>query len=146
MEKYLIIDYALTRNLHGDPVLHSLSASLLNPTSPDPTDSLSFDGLQDGECFQTMLVALIQAIFAESLKFANICLVAPRASFFTEILEEECVSRGLTVPFVFRNYMSLQEVFARRYGRALDSLQDMMRYCSGHLVSTRRCTQRRQGR
>lgn len=86
MEKYLIIDYALTTTPDGHPALHSLTASLLNPVLPDPQAPLCFEALQEGQAFQDMLLALIQTIFTESLKLANICLLAPRVSFFTEIL------------------------------------------------------------
>lgn len=111
MEKYLLIDYQLAPNAEGNFVLESLATILFAPLHPTQGEVNSFTELKDTDNFQSMIVTILRTVFDESLKFMNLCLVAPTSSFFTEVLDTEFYVRGLTVPFVFKNHLDLQQAF-----------------------------------
>lgn len=117
MEKYLLIDYQLAPNPEGNLALEEVRTFLFAPLQPHQGEAITYDELKDLDNFQRMIVAIVKAVFDESLKFMNLCLVAPTASFFSEILDTECYVRGLTVPFVFKNHLDLQLAFSKRHNR-----------------------------
>jgi len=99
----------------------------MRPQELQASSKRKFSNLYWGNSFQEAVQAITGQINALSLEFVNTQLVSPDTELFTKILPQEFKVRGVSMPFVWSNYVDWPKICQEKYHWKGGSLREAAR-------------------
>ena len=117
MDYFLLLRFTCLPEPIEGRCIETLETELMKPeaTPNQPVDRKIYGSLSFGDNFKTAVSHITRQINDLALTFINVKLVSDDMGLFTKVLPQEFKVRGISMPFVWSNYVDWPAICKGKY-------------------------------